>query len=112
MKQYLVKAVTTGFFSGSLSERKLQDFLNQHTAQGWKFVKSIHETKKVLGIFKREAHFVIFEKDSELKAGSPPLLSQADNSSAIAEILNQIRDDPTPHLLRQLLRAYNIEPEA
>ena len=31
--------------------------------QGWKFVKSIHETKKILGIFSREAHFVIYERE-------------------------------------------------
>jgi len=85
MKHYLVKPVTTGFFSGSLSEKKLQDFLNQYGSQGWRFVKSIHETKKVWGLFSREAHFVIFERSDE---------------------------DPTPQLLRQLLRAYNIEPEA
>ena len=63
MKQYIVRPVTTGFFSGALNELKLEAFLNEHAAQGWKFVKSIHETKKILGIFSREAHFVIFERD-------------------------------------------------
>lgn len=63
MKQYIVRPVTTGFFSGALNELKLEAFLNGHAAQGWKFVKSIHETKKILGIFSREAHFVIFERD-------------------------------------------------
>lgn len=63
MKQYIVRPVTTGFFSGTLNELKLEAFLNEHAAQGWKFVKSIHETKSILGIFAREAHFVIFERD-------------------------------------------------
>ncbi len=85
MKEYIVKPVTTGFFSGSLSEKKLQDFLNQHAGQGWRFVKSVHESKKVFGIFSREAHFVVFERDRS--------------------------QDTVAALLRQLLRAYNIEPE-
>jgi hypothetical protein len=87
MKEYLVVPLTTGFFSHSLDETKLQKFLNKHAQQGWRFVRSIHETKRVYGgLFSREAHFVIFERDT--------------------------MDDATPHLLRQLLRAYNIEPEA
>lgn len=90
VKEYLIKPVTTGLFTGNLSERKLQDFLNQHAKQGWKFVRSIQETKKVWGIFAREAHFVVFERDN----GAPDA------------------GDPVPVLLRQLLRAYNIEPEA
>ncbi|RFC47315.1 MAG: protein of unknown function DUF4177 [Verrucomicrobia bacterium] len=110
MKQYLVKPVTTGFFSGSLSERKLQDFLNEHGFQGWRFVRSIHETKKVWGLFTREAHFVVFEKDIGSQAS--PWLPSSDSSSIMREILDHLRNDPTPHLLRQLLRTYQIEPEA
>ena len=53
MKQYIVRPLTTGFFSGTLNELKLEAFLNEHAAQGWRFVKSIHETKKILGIFAR-----------------------------------------------------------
>jgi hypothetical protein len=63
MKEYLVSPVTTGFFSGALDPQKFQDFLNKHGRQGWRFVRSIHETKKVFLIFSREAHFVIFERD-------------------------------------------------
>ena len=64
MKEYLVSPVTTGFFSGTLDPVKLQTFLNQHAAQGWKLVRTIQETKKILGIFAREPHFVIFERDA------------------------------------------------
>jgi hypothetical protein len=42
---------------------KLEAFLNAHAAQGWKFVKSMHETKKILGLFAREAPVVIFGRD-------------------------------------------------
>jgi len=88
MKEYLVEPVTTGFFSGSLSERKLQDFLNSKARHGWRFVRSVHESKKVMGIFSREAHFVVFERDES------------------------VAEDTVAILLRQLLRAYSIEPEA
>ena len=60
--QYLVYPLTTGIFSGTLDHRKLQDALNKHAASGWEFDKSIQETKKVLGIFSREAHFLIFRR--------------------------------------------------
>jgi|688.fasta_scaffold177770_2 hypothetical protein len=62
-KEYIVEPLTTGFFSGALDPKKLQNALNQKGMQGWKFVKSIHETKKILGIFSREAHFVIYERE-------------------------------------------------
>ena len=61
-KQYIVYTFKTGCFSGTLDPKKLQTVLNQHSQQGWRFVRSIHETQKVFGIFQREAHFLIFEK--------------------------------------------------
>jgi hypothetical protein len=67
-KEYLVEPVTTGFFSGTLDPKKLQTALNQKGMHGWKFVKSIHETKKILGLFSREAHFVIYEREVEMPA--------------------------------------------
>lgn len=82
MKEYLIKPVTTGFFSGSLSEIKMQDFLNKHGASGWKFVKSIHETKRVLGLFKREAHFVIFERSLDSSSTDDQLLAEITNQTA------------------------------
>ncbi len=63
MKEYLVSPVTTGYLSGALDPRKLQDLLNAHGRQGWKFVRSIHETKKSFLFFGRDAHFVVFERD-------------------------------------------------
>ena len=60
--QYKVIVLTTGCFSGTLDPRILQDTLNVEAQGGWKFSKSIHEEKKILGIFSREAHFLIFEK--------------------------------------------------
>jgi hypothetical protein len=60
--QYKVVVLTTGCLSGTLDPAKLQSTLNQEAQGGWKFTKSIHEEKKILGIFSREAHFLIFEK--------------------------------------------------
>ena len=75
MRIYKVSPLTTGFFSGTLDPRKLETFLNQHAAEGWKFVRSIHEQKKVLFFFKREAHFVVFEK--EMSEARPSQLTPA-----------------------------------
>lgn len=61
-KQYFVHTFTTGCFSGTLNPAKLQEVLNHYGAQGWRFVRSIHEEKKILGIISREAHFLIFER--------------------------------------------------
>lgn len=63
MKKYLVVPFFTGCATGSLDEKKLTGALNEHAAQGWRLTRSIHETKKVFGIFSRETHFLIFEKD-------------------------------------------------
>ena len=38
--------------------------LNEYGGKGWKFTKSIHETKKVFVFFQRETHFLIFERDA------------------------------------------------
>lgn len=62
-REYLVEPLSTGLFSGSLDPRKLQNFLNKYGKQGWRFVRSIHETYTVFIFFKREAHFVIFERE-------------------------------------------------
>ena len=63
MKQYVVVPYLTGCISGTISESKLQDMLNAHANQGWKLARTIHETRKVLLVFQREAHFLIFERD-------------------------------------------------
>jgi hypothetical protein len=59
---YDVDLVTTGFFSGTLNPRKLVETLNKRAGQGWQLTRTIHETKRVFFIFKREAHFMIFER--------------------------------------------------
>jgi len=63
LKQYKVIPVTTGIFSGALSSSKLEHLLNSHAEEDWRFVRSIHEKTKLFGIFKREAHFAIFERE-------------------------------------------------
>jgi len=61
-KQYIVHTFTTGCFTGTLNPMKLQDTLNKYASEGWRFVRSIHEEKKILGVISREAHFLIFER--------------------------------------------------
>lgn len=62
--------VSTGFFSGRLSASKLERALNLHASGGWRFSKSIHESKRWLFFFSREAHFLVFERES---GGSYPV---------------------------------------
>ena len=65
-KQYIVIPMLTGCLSGALDHKKLNATLNEWASKGWNFKYSIHETKKVLFFFQREAHFLIFEKNSEV----------------------------------------------
>ena len=53
----------TGFFTGNLSGERLQKALNTMGRDGWRFVRSIRETRRSLGLFRREAHFLVFERD-------------------------------------------------
>lgn len=62
-RQYVVHTHTTSLFSGTLSPKKLQEVLNAYGADGWRFVKSIHETKRVFFFFGRESHFLVFERE-------------------------------------------------
>jgi hypothetical protein len=62
-KTYKVELCDTGFLSGTLSADKLETQINRRAAEGWRFVRSIQERRRVLGLFSREAHFLIFEKN-------------------------------------------------
>ena len=62
-RQYIVHTHTTGFFTGALSGKKLQQVLNNYGADGWRLVKNIPEDKKWFVLFGREAHFLIFERE-------------------------------------------------
>ncbi len=63
MKQYEVVPFFTGVFSGSLNDKKLTQALNQKASEGWKLTRTISESKRVMGILKRETKFLIFERD-------------------------------------------------
>ncbi len=65
MKKYHVTTFTTGCWSGTLNPLRLQATLDSEAQQGWRFITSIHEQKRVLIFFHREAHFLIFERDAE-----------------------------------------------
>lgn len=64
MKRYDVVPFYTGCMSGSLNEKKLAETLNKRAAHGWQLSRTIHETKRIWGIFSRETHFLIFERDT------------------------------------------------
>ena len=36
--------------------------LNKEAGHAWHLARSIHEHKKILGIFSRESHFLVFER--------------------------------------------------
>lgn len=65
MTEYKVHPLTTGCMSGALDPKKLEGILNDYSQNGWQFVRSIHETVKVMGLFNREAHFLVFKRDTE-----------------------------------------------
>lgn len=62
-REYLVEPLDTGIFSGTLKAAKLQAALNARGREGWRFVRSVHEKRRVAGLFQREAHFLIFERE-------------------------------------------------
>lgn len=63
MKEYTTSTFFTGFFSGTLDPKKLQRVLTEHAQQGWRLAWTICETRRLCLIFKREAHYLIFERD-------------------------------------------------
>lgn len=64
-KEYKVVPLKTGFFTGRLSAQKLERALNLHSGDGWRFAKSIHESNRWLFLFSREAHFLVFERETD-----------------------------------------------
>lgn len=66
--EYKVVPLTTGLFTGRLSAQKLERALNLHSGDGWRFAKSIHERKRWLILFGREAHFLVFERETDGRA--------------------------------------------
>ena len=65
LREYSVIPLQTSLIGGALDPNQLQAQLNGAGRGGWKFVRTIHESKRVLGIFKREAHFLVFERERE-----------------------------------------------
>lgn len=63
MKRYKVVPLTTGCVTGNLDPKKMEELINEAAQKGWKFERSIHETKKVALVFRREAHFLIFSRE-------------------------------------------------
>jgi hypothetical protein len=91
MKQYKVIPVTTGIFSGALNSSKLENLLNSYASEDWRFVRSIHEQTKVFGIFKREAHFAIFERETPNKVENKPSKITAPKPTDASATVNTVR---------------------
>ncbi len=82
---YHVEFFKTRFFSGTVDEQRLEQTLNRLGKEGWVLDRTIHEKKRLFFFFSREVHILIFRF---------------------------VGADPSPELLRQLLRAYGHEPVA
>ncbi|WP_043588958.1 DUF4177 domain-containing protein [Geminisphaera colitermitum] len=68
MKEYAVSELTTGFFTGNLSQSKLQRKLDDAAKAGFKLARTIHETRRSMLLFRREVHYMIFERDTDTHA--------------------------------------------
>lgn len=81
--------LATGLFSGRLSASKLERALNLHSGDGWRFAKSIHERKRWLLVLGREAHFLVFERETDGRATSTPsaLEAASDDGSSLVFFL-------------------------
>lgn len=77
MKQYLAVEFTTGFFTGNISAARLQKILNKYSIDGWTLRTTIQETRRMLLIFRREVHVLIFEKPVEVKYPTPAIPAAA-----------------------------------
>ena len=80
---YHVEYFKTRFFSGTVDADRLKRTLNRLGEDGWLLERTIHERKRVLFLFSREVHILIFR---------------------------HVAAKPEAELLRQLLRAYGHEP--
>ena len=63
MRKYQVVNLDTGYFTGNLSSKKLQDKLNDAAQKGWALEKVIEETRRSMLFFKRETKFLVFSKE-------------------------------------------------
>lgn len=64
MLAYSIHTFKTGLFSGALDPKKLEETLNAHARTGWRLARTIHEQRRVLLLFTREMHVLIFERDA------------------------------------------------
>lgn len=63
MKLYKTHQFTTGFFTGNINAVKLAKVLNEAGGEGWTLRSHIHETRRMMLLFRREIHILIFERD-------------------------------------------------
>ena len=59
---YKIHSFHTVFFSGTVNPQKLEAILNKYDSDGWDLARTIHETSRILLLFCRETHFLIFKR--------------------------------------------------
>lgn len=59
---YEVEAFKERLFSSTLNPQKLAEVLNRRADAGWQLARHITSTSRMWLIFKREVHFLIFER--------------------------------------------------
>jgi hypothetical protein len=65
MKSYRVVPLKTGFFTARLDEAKLEALLNENARAGWTLKTTVKdETRGMIPGSKREAVFLIFEREA------------------------------------------------
>ena len=65
MKTYRVVPLKTGYFTARLDHAQLEDVLNQHGREGWTLRTTVKdETRGLLPGSRREAVFLVFERDA------------------------------------------------
>lgn len=62
--RYEVEVIKERFWSGTLDHKRLAEILNDRAGNGWQYQHAITASRRVLLLFKRDAHFLIFAQTS------------------------------------------------
>lgn len=66
---YEVEAFKERFWSGTINPNRLAEVLNSRAQAGWRYRHTITAGRRVLLMFKRDTHFLIFEQGAAPAAG-------------------------------------------
>lgn len=62
MMRYEVDVLVPRFWTRTLPPERLAKTLNDRAGQGWIFLRSITDSRRKWLIFRRDAHFLIFQR--------------------------------------------------